>query len=87
MIKGNAINGVENIVGSHVLPKMEAGKVAIKYGPIAATVELIDITLEGEGGHTSRPNESVDLIWAQSQLVHFLEQSLKIDYKHKYELD
>ena len=76
MIKGKAIDAVDNIVGSHVLPKMNAGKVAIKYGPMAATVELIDITLEGEGGHTSRPNESVDLIWAQSQLVHFLEQSL-----------
>jgi len=76
MIKGKAIDLVDSIIGSHVLPKLEAGKVAIKYGPIAATVELIDITLEGAGGHTSRPNESVDLIWAQSQLVHFLEQSL-----------
>lgn len=76
MIKGKSMDLVDNIIGSHVLPKLEAGKVAIKYGPIAATVELIDIVLEGAGGHTSRPNESVDLIWAQSQLVHFLEQSL-----------
>ena len=76
MIDGGAINGVSHIFGSHVFPKMDASKVAIKYGPIAATVELIEITLKGMGGHTSRPNESVDLIWAQSQLVHTLEQTL-----------
>ena len=76
MIDGGAIDGVSHIFGSHVYPKMNANKVAIKYGPIAATVELIEITLNGMGGHTSRPNESVDLIWAQSQLVHVLEQTL-----------
>ena len=76
MIEGGAIEGVSHIFGSHVFPKMDADKVAIKYGPIAATVELIEITLKGMGGHTSRPNESVDLIWAQSQLVQMLEQTL-----------
>ena len=76
MIDGGAIDGVSHIFGSHVYPKMNANKIAIKYGPIAATVELIEITLNGMGGHTSRPNESVDLIWAQSQLVHVLEQTL-----------
>ena len=76
MIDGGAIESVSHIFGSHVYPKMNANKVAIKYGPIAATVELIEITLNGMGGHTSRPNESVDLIWAQSQLVHVLEQTL-----------
>ena len=76
MIDGGAIEGVSHIFGSHVYPKMNANNVAIKYGPIAATVELIEITLKGMGGHTSRPNESVDLIWAQSQLVHVLEQTL-----------
>ena len=76
MIEVCAIEGVSHIFGSHVFPKMDADKVAIKYGPIAATVELIEITLKGMGGHTSRPNESVDLIWAQSQLVQMLEQTL-----------
>ena len=76
MIEGEAIKDVSHIFGSHVYPKMEAGQIALKYGPIAATVELIEITLNGMGGHTSRPNESVDLIWAQSQLVQMLEQTL-----------
>ena len=76
MIEGGALERVSNIIGCHVFPKVVAGKVAVKSGPIAATVELIDIKLEGMGGHTSRPNESVDLVWAQSQLVNSLEQTI-----------
>ena len=76
MIEGGALGGVSDIIGCHVFPKINAGKVAVKSGPIAATVELIDIKLKGMGGHTSRPNESVDLVWAQSQLVNSLEQSI-----------
>ena len=76
MIEGGALEGVSNIVGCHVYPKINAGKVAIKSGPIAATVELIDVKLKGMGGHTSRPNESVDLVWAQSQLVNSLERAI-----------
>tara|TARA_Y100001970_G_C14234653_1_gene860996 strand:- start:1517 stop:2677 length:1161 start_codon:yes stop_codon:yes gene_type:complete len=76
MIEGNALDKVSSIIGCHVYPKINAGKIAIKSGPIAATVELIDIELKGMGGHTSRPNESVDLVWAQSQLVNSLEQAI-----------
>ena len=76
MIEGGCLEGVSNIIGCHVYPKINAGRIAVKSGPIAATVELIDIKLKGMGGHTSRPNESVDLVWAQSQLVNSLEQSI-----------
>ena len=76
MIEGGALKGVSSIIGCHVYPKINPGRIAIKSGPIAATVELIDIKLKGMGGHTSRPNESVDLVWAQSQLVNSLEQTI-----------
>ena len=77
MIEGGAIEGVDHIIGGHVLPKLSPEKIGIKHGPMAAAVELIDIRLKGPGGHTSRPAESVDLIWAQSHLVISLEESIK----------
>lgn len=83
MIEGGAIDGISNVIGCHVYPKIKAGKIAVKHGPMAATVELIDIQLEGMGGHTSRPNESVDLVWAQSQLVNLLEQSINHNIDHQ----
>jgi|TARA_B110000116_G_scaffold230185_1_gene212439 amidohydrolase len=77
MIDAGAIKGVDHIIGGHILPSLSPDKIGIKYGSMAAAVEQIDVTLSGPGGHTSRPAESVDLIWAQSHLVISLEESLK----------
>ena len=77
MIDGGAIDNVDHIIGGHVLPKMDAGKLGFKAGPMAAIVELIEISITGPGGHTSRPAETVDLIWAMSQLILSMEQSVR----------
>ena len=77
MMEAGAIHGVDHIIGGHVLPTLSSEKIGIRYGSIAASVERLDITLKGPGGHTSRPAESVDLIWAQSHLVISLEESIK----------
>lgn len=77
MIDGEAIKGVSHIIGGHVFPKMNAGKIGVKDGFMAAIVELIEISIFGPGGHTSRPAETVDLIWAMSQLILAIEQSVK----------
>ena len=77
MINGGAIERVDHIIGGHVLPKMDPGKLGFKKGFMAAIVELIEISIVGPGGHTSRPAETVDLIWAMSQLILSIEQSVK----------
>ena len=77
MIEGGAIEGVDHIIGGHILPSLSPQKIGIRYGSMAAAVERIDICLKGPGGHTSRPIESVDLIWSQSHLVISLEESIK----------
>jgi amidohydrolase len=77
MIDGGAIEGVDHIIGGHVFPKLPSDKIGLKHGPMAATVEMIEIELKGPGGHTSRPAESVDLIWAMSHLILSLEESIR----------
>ena len=77
MIDGGAINNVDHIIAGHVLPKLSSNKIGLKHGPMAATVEMINIELIGPGGHTSRPAESVDLVWASSRLILTLEESLR----------
>ena len=77
MIEGGAIKGVDHIIGGHILPSLSPEEIGIRHGPMAAAVEQINISLKGPGGHTSRPVESVDLIWAQSHLILSLEGSLR----------
>jgi amidohydrolase len=69
MIKGGAINNVTNIIGYHLYPMLNTGQIAVKSGFITATVEVIEIDLICKGGHTSRPEKSVDLILAASNLI------------------
>ena len=77
MIKAGAINGVNHIIGGHILPSLSPEKIGIRYNSMAAYVERLEIILKGPGGHTSRPSQSVDLIWAQSHLIISLEESIR----------
>lgn len=77
MIKGGAVEGVDHIIGYHVLPKLQAGRIGLKAGPISAAVEAHSFTFEGRGGHTSRPEETEDLISIVSRFI--LEMNTKLD--------
>tara|TARA_B100000945_G_scaffold308588_1_gene298453 strand:- start:28 stop:1191 length:1164 start_codon:yes stop_codon:yes gene_type:complete len=77
MMNAGAIDNVNHIIGGHVLPSMKSSQIGIRFGAMAAFVEKLEINIKGPGGHTSRPAESVDLIWAQSHLVLSLEESIK----------
>ncbi|MBC8197469.1 MAG: amidohydrolase [Candidatus Marinimicrobia bacterium] len=77
MIKGGAINNVTHIIGYHLYPMLNANQIAIKEGFITATVEVIEIELKCNGGHTSRPEESVDLVLATSMLVSEINKNLE----------
>tara|TARA_Y100001960_G_C14457717_1_gene720471 strand:- start:105 stop:833 length:729 start_codon:yes stop_codon:yes gene_type:complete len=77
MIKAGALEGVDHIIGAHILPSLSPEKIGIRHGAMAANVERLEICLQGPGGHTSRPAKSVDLIRAQSNLVIALEEAMK----------
>tara|TARA_B100001029_G_C15057275_1_gene455402 strand:- start:1816 stop:2982 length:1167 start_codon:yes stop_codon:yes gene_type:complete len=77
MIKGGAIENVTNIIGYHLYPKLDAGQIAIKNNYISSTVSILNIELSCSGGHTSRPEESVDLILAASKLICKFNKNIK----------
>ncbi|NOZ07702.1 MAG: amidohydrolase [FCB group bacterium] len=76
MIEGGTVDKMDHIIGMHVLPKLPVGQVGLKYGPMSAYVDLIDITLKGKGGHTSRPHDTVDLIASTARLISAIDEVL-----------
>lgn len=64
----------ECIIGQHVYPSMETGKVGVRPGLYMASADEIYITVEGKGGHAAMPHECVDTILAASQLIVSLQQ-------------
>jgi len=77
MIDAGAVDDLSHLIGMHVLPQLTSSKIGIKSGPMSAAVSLIEITINGPGGHTSRPHETIDLISVATELIHRLKQCIK----------
>lgn len=62
------------ILGQHVEPDMEVGKIGICSGIFMASADEIYIRVQGKGGHGARPHQCVDTILLASNLVLSLQQ-------------
>jgi amidohydrolase len=76
MIDTGALVGVGRIIGLHCDPRVDAGHIGLREGPLTAACDKIAIKLTGPGGHTSRPHLTVDLVYALSSLVTELPAAL-----------
>ncbi len=65
--------GIQEVYGMHNWPGMPAGSFAIRPGPFFAATDLLDIEIEGRGGHAAKPNETVDPTVIASQIVGALQ--------------
>ena len=69
MLHEGAIDGVEAIIAFHVDPTLPPGQIGFKTGPITSSSDRFLITVDGPGGHTARPHDSVDTIFAAGQVI------------------
>jgi amidohydrolase len=76
VLRAGLLHGVRNIFALHCDPSIEVGTVGLRVGPITAAADKIDLHLSGPGGHTSRPQNTVDLIYALSRVVADLPAAL-----------
>ncbi len=60
-------------LATHVFPKLEAGKVAVRSGPVMAGTYQLKITVRGVGGHGAIPQESRDPIVLAARIVTSLQ--------------
>jgi len=64
-----AVTGARSIVAFHVDPHLPTGYIGVKPGAITSSADRFSILLEGPGGHTARPHETVDVIHAAGHLI------------------
>jgi len=65
---------VDKIMGQHVFPELEVGKIGMKTGKYMASTDEINITVKGKGGHAAMPHLIIDPIYIASQIVISLQQ-------------
>ena len=61
--------GINEIYGMHNWPGLEVGQFAIRSGPFFAATDLLEIEVEGKGGHAAKPNETVDTTVVAAHIV------------------
>lgn len=62
------------ILGQHVHPPLEAGKVGFRAGEYMASADEIFVTVRGKGGHGALPEDCIDPILIASHLIVALQQ-------------
>ncbi|WP_235296838.1 M20 metallopeptidase family protein [Portibacter marinus] len=62
------------IIGLHVYPSMEAGKVGFRKGMYMASADEIYLEVNGKGGHAAMPQNNVDTILMAATIIQNLQQ-------------
>ena len=64
----------ERIIGQHVLPTLETGKVGFKAGRYMASTDEVYLTIKGRGGHSATPELNTDTVLIASHIIVALQQ-------------
>lgn len=62
------------ILGQHVLPQLEAGKIGFRPGKYMASADELYVTVKGKGGHGAMPNINIDPVLIAAHIIVALQQ-------------
>ncbi|WP_316832600.1 M20 family metallopeptidase [Pedobacter aquatilis] len=64
----------QSIVGQHVMPLIDAGKVGFRSGIYMASTDELYVTVTGKGGHGAQPHQNIDPVLIASHMIIALQQ-------------
>jgi amidohydrolase len=62
------------VLGQHVMPMIETGKVGFRHGIYMASTDEIYVTVKGKGGHGAMPHLNIDPVLISSHIIIALQQ-------------
>jgi amidohydrolase len=76
MIKEGALQNPtpDAIIGQHVMPLIETGKVGFRSGKYMASTDELYLTVKGKGGHGAMPHLNIDPVLISAHLIVALQQ-------------
>jgi amidohydrolase len=69
VLAAGGIASVGRIFGLHCDPRLDAGQLGVRAGPITAACDRVQVRVTGPGGHTARPHLTVDLVYALGKII------------------
>jgi amidohydrolase len=62
------------VLGQHVMPFIETGKVGFRSGKYMASTDELYVTVKGKGGHAAQPQQNIDPVMITAQILVSLQQ-------------
>ena len=63
------VASVGRIFALHCDPRLDAGQLGARSGPITAACDRVEVRVSGPGGHTARPHLTADLVYALGKII------------------
>jgi amidohydrolase len=73
LVAAGALEGVDAVLGAHLLSTLTVGKVAAIDGACTASSDTFSARIDGRGGHAAFPHETVDPIAVSAQAISNLQ--------------
>ncbi len=62
------------VLGQHVMPLIDAGKVGFRAGKYMASADELYVTVRGKGGHAAQPQQNIDPVIITAHILTALQQ-------------
>ena len=69
MVKEGAMQGVDAVIGLHLISSYPVGRVGVRSGPVFASADKFTVNVRGKGGHAAMPSEAVDPIVIAAYII------------------
>lgn len=73
MIADGALDGVDAVFGLHGWPQLEAGRMAVKSGPLMASADFFRVHIQGKGCHGADPASGIDPVLVAAHITTALQ--------------
>jgi len=70
------LDGVSAIFGVHCDPRIDVGRLGCRAGALTSAADVVEVRVHGPGGHTARPERTVDLVDVLGRLVTGLQPGI-----------
>ena len=78
VIRDGGLDGVDAIVGLHVLSRIDSGEIKFRPGPFLASSNVMNIKITGKGGHHLSPELVIDPIAIAAGFIGCIRDRIKM---------
>lgn len=76
MVKAGVMQGVDGVLGLHLMSTLACGRVGVRAGAVFASADGVVLRVNGKGGHGALPHEAVDPIVIAAYMIAALQTLL-----------